>query len=97
MLKLKGDGLVRFTSANFIYPSSQKSDDPCEANGACSIYAECLVDFEAEGNYTCMCKVGFNGDGFQCHDEDECLAGDNDCDVQAECYNLVGHYECRFV
>jgi nidogen (entactin) len=88
----KGDGLVRFSSANFIYPADA-DDDPCETN-ACSVYAECIADYEARGNYSCMCKVGFEGDGFNCHDIDECQIGENDCDVNAECYNLVGHYEC---
>jgi hypothetical protein len=26
---------------------------------------------------------------------DECQAGEADCDPNAVCYNLVGHYECR--
>lgn len=26
---------------------------------------------------------------------DECETGESDCDINAVCYNLVGHYECR--
>ena len=25
---------------------------------------------------------------------DECLSGDNDCDVNADCFNTVGSYSC---
>lgn len=88
----KGDSLVRFTSANYIYPKDAQ-DDPCEAN-SCSIYAECMTDPDAPNNYTCVCKVGFEGDGFNCYDVDECESGESDCDANAVCYNLVGHFEC---
>ena len=54
-----------------------------------------MNDNEAPNNYTCICKVGFEGDGYNCYDVDECLSGEADCDTNALCYNLVGHYECR--
>jgi hypothetical protein len=41
-------------------------DDPCESN-TCSIYAECVADLEMPMNYSCACKVGFEGDGFNCY------------------------------
>lgn len=69
------------------------ADDPCESN-SCSIYAECIRDSDAPNKYTCLCKVGFDGDGYSCYDVDECVEGMHDCDVNAECYNLVGHFEC---
>lgn len=89
----KGNQLAQFTSANFMYPKDA-TDDPCETN-SCSIYAECIADLDAPNNYTCVCKVGFEGDGFNCFDVDECETGESDCDVNAVCYNLVGHYECQ--
>lgn len=61
----KGDNLVRFNSANYMYPKDGH-EDPCEMN-SCSIYAECIIDPEAQNNYTCACKVGFEGDGFNCY------------------------------
>lgn len=42
------------------------ADDPCELN-SCSIYAECIADNEMPTNYSCVCKVGFEGDGFNCY------------------------------
>lgn len=41
-------------------------DDPCEMN-TCSIYAECIADSDSPSNYTCACKVGFEGDGVSCY------------------------------
>lgn len=61
----KGDNLVRFNSANYMYPKDGH-DDPCEMN-SCSIYAECIPDSDAPNNYSCACKVGFQGDGFNCY------------------------------
>ena len=84
---------MTFEFKNFIY-LSDIADDPCESN-SCSIYAECVSDEDAPENYTCICKVGFEGDGFSCYDVNECVIGENDCHMEAECYNLVGHYECK--
>jgi hypothetical protein len=89
----KNDDLLRFSSTNFIHPSDAP-DDPCELN-SCSIYAECITDSDYPNNYTCACKVGFEGDGYTCYDSNECENGGADCDINAVCYNLIGHYECR--
>ena len=61
----KSDGLVRFSSSNFIYPS-HVIDDPCDYN-TCSIYAECVADYDSPNNYTCICKGGFEGDNSNCY------------------------------
>jgi hypothetical protein len=61
----RGDGLVRFTSSNYLYPI-ESSDDPCQGN-TCNVYAECVTDLEQAGNYTCLCKVGFEGNGYDCY------------------------------
>jgi hypothetical protein len=88
----KGDNLVRFTSGNYLF-SRDGNEDPCQLN-SCSIYAECIKDTDAPNNHTCACKFGFEGDGFNCYDIDECELGDSDCDEHAVCYNQVGSYEC---
>jgi hypothetical protein len=70
------------------------ADDPCESN-SCSIYAECVADSEVPANYSCVCKVGFEGDGYTCLDVDECESGESNCDPNAACYNYIGHHECN--
>ena len=63
----------------------------CHVNATCS---------DTDGNYTCACNEGFDGDGFTCEDIDECAdpirrqAIENDCHVNAACTNTIGSYEC---
>ena len=46
------------------------------------------------GSFTCACLPGFNGDGFTCTDIDECALGTDDCDINADCTDILGGYEC---
>ena len=42
------------------------------------------------GSYKCDCKKGYEREGSQCKDIDECLTGDNECNNRAQCINLPG-------
>jgi hypothetical protein len=66
----RGDGFVRFTSANALYAAEEVNDDPCENPSACSVYAECVTDRGHEGNFSCVCKPGFEGNGYDCYGMD---------------------------
>ena len=39
-------------------------------------------------------KDGFEGDGYQCGDEDECKNGTHDCHGLSQCKNTLGSYSC---
>ena len=56
----------------------------------CSDFATCSNTL---GNYTCSCLEGFEGNGFQCDDIDECLQT-NSCGKNSICSNRLGSYEC---
>ena len=41
-------------------------EDLCELN-KCSIHAECIMDAEAPEGYLCVCRLGYDGNGFNCY------------------------------
>lgn len=64
---------------------------------ACHKHADC-TNGDILG-FSCACKVGFDGDGFDCMDVDECAAGgpgSKACDAETTtCVNTDGSYECQ--
>ncbi|XP_043991780.1 mucin-like protein [Gambusia affinis] len=64
----------------------------CEAEGIkCHAQADCL---NIRTNYTCVCRVGYQGEGLQCSDINECLSGIQSCHSKARCTNSPGSYSC---
>ncbi|XP_075141539.1 uromodulin-like [Leptodactylus fuscus] len=57
----------------------------CDRNAVCK---KDIVD------YTCVCKVGFSGDGFACYDIDECNQWPYPCSFYGYCVNTYGSYNC---
>ncbi|XP_077966704.1 uncharacterized protein LOC144420858 isoform X2 [Styela clava] len=55
----------------------------CDENATC-------ID-SANGTYTCQCKEGFTGNGFNCTDINECSSEFLPC---SNCSNTVGGYSC---
>nr|XP_039268362.1 fibrillin-1-like [Styela clava] len=55
----------------------------CDENATC-------ID-SANGTYSCQCKEGFTGNGFNCTDINECW---NDLPPCSNCSNTVGGYSC---
>lgn len=51
------------------------------------------------GSYKCRCEEGYSvkpdQEGPGCTDDDECLLGTFNCDVNADCTNTQGGYECH--
>jgi hypothetical protein len=68
--------------------------DDCDCGGdglTCDENASCVEN--AEGEVSCACDEGFEGDGFECADIDECLE-DAACGEGATCINTAGAYDC---
>ncbi|XP_078016684.1 uncharacterized protein LOC117248622 [Epinephelus lanceolatus] len=64
----------------------------CEKAGSkCPPQAQCL---KVRSNFTCVCRMGFQGDGLLCNDIDECRSGLHGCHSQALCNNTLGSYSC---
>ena len=59
----------------------------------CSQYATCT---NTEGSATCECKKGFEGDGYECKDINECELGDHTCaPLGGQCFNKPGGFGCK--
>ncbi|XP_023183582.1 mucin-like protein [Xiphophorus maculatus] len=64
----------------------------CEAEGIkCHAQADCL---KISNSFTCACRVGYQGEGLQCSDINECLSGIQSCHSKARCTNSPGSYSC---
>ncbi|XP_049457035.1 mucin-like protein [Epinephelus fuscoguttatus] len=64
----------------------------CEKAGSkCHPHAQCL---KVRSNFTCVCGMGFQGNGLLCNDIDECSSGLHGCHSQALCNNTLGSYSC---
>ncbi|EGW10408.1 Pro-epidermal growth factor, partial [Cricetulus griseus] len=53
--------------------------------------SECI---NTEGGYVCRCSEGYEGDGTDCFDIDECQQGMHSCGENANCTNTEGGYNC---
>jgi hypothetical protein len=63
--------------------------DPC---AACDENATCDTSGAAP---VCVCDAGYEGDGQDCDDIDECATDNGGCDVNADCTNEPGGRSCE--
>ncbi|XP_070164643.1 protein kinase C-binding protein NELL1 isoform X2 [Polyergus mexicanus] len=70
--------------------------DYCAKGHKCHANASCL---NLQTTYACHCDIGFQGDGLNCHDVDECKRqGGEDghhCNANTRCVNVIGSYTCE--
>lgn len=76
--------------------------DVCRDTDFCAIDNDCHVNSTCVNlatKYACSCNHGFQGDGKQCEDVDECLniggKFGHHCRGNQRCVNTMGSYECR--
>ncbi|XP_011687422.1 PREDICTED: protein kinase C-binding protein NELL1-like [Wasmannia auropunctata] len=70
--------------------------DYCAKGHKCHTNANCT---NLNTTYACACKKGFQGNGFICHDVDECKQqgdpGGHHCNANTRCVNTFGNYTCE--
>ena len=77
----------------------EKDLDECNddwASNNCDTNAQCVNTF---GSYNCSCISGFEGDGLNCLDIDECSLNEDSglslCNNTGKCVNTQGSYRCE--
>ncbi|XP_068736542.1 fibrillin-1-like isoform X1 [Montipora capricornis] len=76
----------------FAQARCQQDINECTSGDAnCSVDAICK---NSHGSYSCTCKPGYTGDGYNCTDIDECSTGEHNCSHMAVCNNTIGSYNC---
>ncbi|KAJ1607748.1 latent transforming growth factor beta binding protein [Cryptosporidium canis] len=89
----------RFNNPMFLLPKKVKSNFKNEVCSKCSKNADCFVHsiFETThdlSKFECVCSQGWTGDGFTCHDINECKEA-NYCGKSQCCVNTPGGFECK--
>lgn len=70
-------------------------DECAQLNGGCST-APMVKCINTPGGRACgSCPSGYVGNGEQCADVDECLAGTDSCSDNAHCTNTTGLFACE--
>ncbi|XP_051833902.1 nidogen-2 isoform X2 [Antechinus flavipes] len=90
--------VLRYAMTNQIGPMEGDKDplitNPCyDGSHACDIRAQCLVGTGL--GYSCECTTGYQGDGRNCFDVNECTTGSHLCGHNSVCVNLPGSYRCE--
>ncbi|XP_048064439.1 nidogen-2 [Megalobrama amblycephala] len=68
--------------------------NPCSTGKHhCDPMALCLPGDGTQ--YHCQCAMGFQGDGRNCYDVDECAEGLSSCGPHSECVNMPGGHHCH--
>jgi hypothetical protein len=58
------------------------------------VHLDKAICINTDDGFFCSCTSGFQGNGVQCKDIDECLTGNNLCSVNSDCTNLPGSFGC---
>ena len=71
-------------------PIVAQTDECSQADevSRCGANAQCVDN-------ACVCETGYQGNGFDCQDMDECKQQQEICGINADCINEEGSYTCQ--
>lgn len=100
---MKNTSLVTFLLIGFLFVASvvkANSEGECTpgADKECGLHKQCVKNETAKNTYYCACKPGYEPNGDNCKDLDECKkkATRLKCKQKgAKCKNFPGSYECK--
>lgn len=96
VLYTENERVLRYAMTNQIGPIEDKPEatSPCyDGSHECDTSAQCSPGVGTQ--YTCECAAGYQGDGRNCIDIDECAEDYNRCGSHAACINFPGRYRCE--
>ncbi|XP_056424057.1 fibrillin-3-like [Hyla sarda] len=86
--------LILLTCTSMVGHYALAANDVCTSKGLkCHKDADCLSTIG--GDYFCICKAGYSGNGETCADINECSTSLHQCHQQATCMNTLGSYLCQ--
>ncbi|XP_061468527.1 nidogen-2 [Rhineura floridana] len=90
--------VLRYAVTNQIGPLGDDSGaitvNPCyDSTHTCDTTARCQPGSGLD--YSCECSAGYQGDGKECVDVNECGEGLNRCSQESVCVNTPGSYRCE--
>ena len=53
------------------------------------------VCVNTEASFDCLCLPGYEKNGDECDEIDECLNGLHKCDAHSDCQNTIGSFICQ--
>ncbi|KAG8449223.1 hypothetical protein GDO86_016043 [Hymenochirus boettgeri] len=96
----KEEKVLRYAITNYIGSvhesngQEQNKVNPCyDGTHLCDTRAKCQPGRDLE--YSCVCASGYQGDGRDCSDVNECELGLTRCGKNTVCINLQGSYRCE--
>ena len=91
-------------SGGLCTPADYCEDTPAPGQGVgpgclscqkCHPAASCIqIVVQGQQRQSCACEPGYQGDGYDCVDLDECASGAHSCHPKADCLNTPGSYTC---
>lgn len=91
--RIIGDTVMECKNGNWTGKRTFCSNANIDTCQKCSVYSFCFIN-ETNTVFQCMCDSGYEGDGYNCTDIDECHRYPYKCPETKTCENYNGTFAC---